>query len=658
MATGEMKRIDSGGTEAQQEDLLRLQTVFPAVVTEGATGLSVDVDGLLALLGVSTDDAQTATGERYGLTWSGRRRALQHSLTPSLGTLRPVPDHSVGWHTTQNLMIEGDNLEALKLLQKSYAGRVKMIYIDPPYNTGSDLVYQDDFEDSIKQYLELTGQTAGGAVLTTNVESSGRFHTKWLNMMLPRLRVARTLLKDDGVIFISIGGQELANLKLVCDQVFGEENFIAYICRVAKVTSNLGEHIAPSTDFVLVYARSIENVGAFHEMLDEQYAARFKGEDERGQFNIVGLYQVSLSPGKNQRYWIECPDGSLAIPPGSSLPPNEVEGSLAPILSQVDKGWRWSLNKYQTEKDDLLVFKQTSTSPLRTPSGGRSPWNVYSKFYLEDRLAAGLRPRDFMTGVENEKGTKELGELDLGKVFDFPKPTELIKRFLHWVQDPTAIVLDFFAGSGTTGHAVMAQNAADGGSRRYILVQLPELVDEESAAAQAGYSNIAEITKERLRRAGVKTKAENPTYEGDLGFRVFKLESSNLQAWDPDPSDLKEALLQNAEHVKSDRTEQDLLYELLLRLGLDLCVRIEERKIAGKTVYAVGDGVLIACLNKTIHPGEVEDLAGGIVSWHEELGAEGDSQCVFRDSAFTDTVVKTNVATILREGGIKEVRSL
>jgi adenine-specific DNA-methyltransferase len=332
----------------------------------------------------------------------------------------------------------------------------------------------------------------------------------------------------------------------------------------------------------------------------------------------------------------------------------------------MDRVWRWSFESYAAKRE-LLVFKRTPNSPLVKPGGTQSAWNVYTKYYLEDRLRDGNRPRDFLDDLTNDLGTSALKSLGFDEYFDFPKPPEIVQRLSTWLADDDGIYLDFFAGSASTGHGVLAQNAADKGTRRYVVVQLPEPLDPKDKDKKTAADfcdmlgkprNIAELTKERLRRAAKKVKAENPLFAGDLGFRVFKLDSSSIRAWEPDRDNLDQALLDHAEHLKAGRTEQDILYELLLKLGLDLCVPIETKTIAGKAVHSIGGGVLLACLSTKITRDEVEPLAQGIVAWHQALAPAGDTTCVFRDSAFADDVAKTNLAAILNQHGLATVRSL
>ena len=662
-----MQKITANDPESKSADIIaenidQLKALFPEAFTEGM----VDFEALKQLLGGVVDDKE----EKYGLNWHGKRQARRIALTPSTGTLRPCPEDSVDWDTTQNLMIEGDNLEVLKLLQKSYAGKVKMIYIDPPYNTGKDFVYPDNFQDNIKNYLELTGQTdEAGKKLSSNSEASGRFHTDWLNMMYPRLKLARNLLKDNGAIFISIDDGELKTLLAVCDDIFGEENYVGTIARKTKLTSNKGTHFAPSHEYIVVYARALDELDEFNDpeaQEDANYIKLFRFSDARGKYNEVSLYMPSLDARANQRYYIQCPDGSFVIPPGITMPNTVIDGaSVKP--DSTDKVWRWTYDTFKKKlNENRVIFKETSTSPLIDHKHNQSKWNIYTKIYLHERQESGLRPLTFFDKYPNSAASKLL--IKMGLPFDFSKPYELILWIIKICGVKECdIICDFFAGSGTTGHAAMAY-AADGyGICRYVLVQLPEILDLISKDQKAGADfcvnlsrpkNIAELTKERLRRAGKKIKGENPLFHGDVGFRVFKLDSSNIHAWEPDRHNLEESLQASIEHLKSDRTEQDILFELLIKLGLDLTVPIVVKSVAGKTVHSVGAGSLLVCLATHITAAEVDPLALGIVSWHEEQNPAGETNVVFRDSAFSDDVTKTNLTAILQQHGLDNVRSI
>lgn len=653
-----MNKIEATDPAAQSADIVsdnlsQLQSLFPEAFAEG----KIQFDTLRQLLGDTVDESDG----KYGLNWFGKRRARQIALTPSTGTLRPSQDESVGWDTTKNLMIEGDNLEVLKLLQKSYAGKVKLIYIDPPYNTGRDFVYPDNFQDGIGSYLELTGQIEGGQKMSTNTEASGRFHTDWLNMLYPRLRLARALLREDGVIFIQIGERELANLKLLCDDIFGEECCLGVACRVAKRSNNKGDHWAPNFDYVLTYAKDRSACLPFSGGVNTKAYDLVETEGPRKgeKYQLVRLYMSTIeNRNPEQRFWIDCPDGTKVIPPGSTFPPERPELG--------DGIWRWSRTKFDAERDRIVV-KEVRSSNLVSSTGNPAKWNVFTKTYLNDVIEnATSKPNNLIEAHINQIGSHEMTEL--GIPFDYPKPSTLIE-FLIEITRPKSddIVLDFFAGSGTTGQAVMSFNAASGQSLRYIVVQLPEPINEDDANQRLAFdfckklgvpTTIAELTKERLRRAAKRINSENKIFSGDMGFRVFKLDRSNIREWNPDTENLTQTLLEHHEHILEGRTEADIVYELLLKLGLDLCVPMKSRNIAGKAIGAVGGGVLMLCLAEKISAKEVETVAAGIVAWHKELAPAGDSTVVFRDSAFADDVAKTNMAAILAQNGLENVRSL
>jgi adenine-specific DNA-methyltransferase len=628
-----MKKLTSTDPETKSPNLVaenveQLKALFPEAFTED----KIEFEVLKQLLGSVVDERE----EKYGLNWNGKRRARQLALTPSTGTLRPCPEESVDWETTRNLMIEGDNLEVLKLLQKSYAGKVKLIYIDPPYNTGKDFVYPDNFQDNIRNYLELTGQVDGdGRKVSSNTESSGRFHTDWLNMMYPRLRLSRSLLRDDGVIFISIADHEVHNLRMVMNEVFGEENFVAaVIWQKVYSPKNSARHFSEDHDYLIVYARNAETWKPYLLPRTEEMEARYSNPDDdpRGPWKPGDLSARNYY-GEGT-YSIKCPSGRVIKGP----PPGNY--------------WRVSKDKFSELDRDRRIWWGVD--------GNNVP--AIKRFLSE--VKAGRVPQTLWTYEEvghTQEAKKELiGTVTFpnsDSVFETPKPTRLIRRMLQLATraDQDELIVDFFAGSGSTMHAVFAQNAEDGGKRRSILVQLPEpLVGAEGG----NLHTIAELTKERLRRAGEKIREENPMFAGDTGFRVFKLASSNIKAWEPSRDNVVETLEDSVEHLKSDRTESDILFELLLKLGLDLTVPIEQKTIARKSVHSIGAGTLIVCLAEQISRKDVEPLALGIIAWHKQLAPASESTLVFRDSAFADDVAKTNLTAILQQHGLENVRSL
>ncbi|EKY4224615.1 site-specific DNA-methyltransferase [Escherichia coli] len=610
------------------DNITKLKSLFPEAFNENG----IDFDVLKQLLGENVDEKE----ERYGLNWHGKRQARQLALTPSRGTLRPCKDESVDWHNTKNLMIEGDNLEVLKLLQKSYAGKVKLIYIDPPYNTGKDFVYPDNFQDNMKNYLEITGQTEDGARLSTNTETSGRYHTDWLNMIYPRLKLARNLLKEDGVIFISIDDTEVDNLKKVCSEIFGEENFVANIVWQKKYSpQNDATYFSDMHDHILVYAKQRKtskndsngwNID-FLPRSDEQNAAyKNPDNDPRGVWKSVDLSVKTYS--KANDYSITTPSGRIVTPPASRC-------------------WQVSEKRFvELCKENKIWF-------------GENGNNVPSIKRFLTEVQDGVVPTTWWSYKEcghNQEAKQELKKLMEGEsvFFDTPKPLRLLDRILHLAttNDKDCIILDFFAGSGTTAHATLNKNIADSGSRRYIAVQLPEKIDDEK------YYTISELTKERLRRAGKKVREDNPEWKGDVGFRVFKLDTSNIRPWEATAETLSEQLDAYVSPILEGRSEEDLLTELMLKRGIDLSVNVEVRQFDGLTVSCVDGGKLFTCFTRQIPASSVEVLTKGIIDWHKSLKAGKDTVCYFLDDAFENNVAKTNLCAILEQHGLTNLRSL
>jgi len=620
-----------------EENIKKLMAMFPEVVTEG----KVDFEKLKQVLGEYVEDSN----ERYNFTWNGKGRALRISQTPSLGTLRPCKEESKNWDTTQNLYIEGDNLEVLKLLQKSYYGKIKMIYIDPPYNTGKDFVYKDDFHDSIENYKKITGQVdVNGKAISTNTETSGRYHTDWLNMMYPRLRLARNLLRDDGVIFISIDDNEVHNLRKICDEVFGEDNFVTIIIWQKKTGASDSATISTITEYIVVYSKSIDLV-SFSKNTESYDLKRYKYQDEfieeRGPYYIDNLDRGGLQYSDSLNYGIECPDGTITYPNGRT--------------AFLNDGWIWKWSKQKVE-----WARQNKFIEFRKSDSKQSGWAVYYKNYLkvdnENKPIERAAPyKNLITDVMNVNAANVMKELfGTNNYFKYSKPIELIEKLITFVHtNENDIILDFFSGSATSAHAVMKLNAEDGGNRKFIMVQLPELTDENSEAYKAGYKNICEIGKERIRRAGEKIKEENKDKEGienlDVGFKVFKLDTSNIRKWQPDYEKLEESLLDYVENFVEGRTELDVVYEIMLKYGLDLSYPVDEFTIAGKKVYSIGFGMLMICLDDEI----TTDIAKGILEKVKELSPE-TSRVVFKDNGFKTDSNKTNIKEILKSGGIEE----
>lgn len=621
-----------------EENIAQLKVLFPEAFTDSG----VDFDVLRQLLGDAKvlDEGE----EKYGLSWHGKKQARQIALTPSMGTLVPCPDESLDWNSTKNLFIEGDNLEVLKLIQKAYTGRIKMIYIDPPYNTGREFVYPDNFQDNLETYLRYTKQIGeDGLKFSSNTESGGRKHSNWLSMMYPRLKLAKSLLKSDGAIFVSIDDNEVANLREIMNDIFGEENFISQI--IWKKTENIkmdSRFLSQNKDYIICYRASSELTEFEKEKSDID---RFNLEDAKGKYYLRKLDSKSSAYRKTLDYVIEH-EGAKYYAGGSF---EDWEARQRGEVGGFAPRWLWSQEKFKEGLNEgEIIFK----------SG-----NVYNKVRY-DGLAK--KPHiDMQTLVSGQTAQKELDQLFGKRMFDHPKPPQLIEWLLSLLpSDSDDIFLDFFAGSSTTAHGILQANARDGGSRRFIMVQLPEIIEEGHDAARAGMKNIAQLSRKRILLAGAKITSEYQDQIAlrevpfDAGFKVFKLSQSNIRAWNPDRDDLENSLLSHQEHLIEGRNEQDLLFELLLKRGIDLVVPMEERQVAGKTIYSIGAGVLFACLDQSINRDEVEPVAEAMLAWHRELEPETDSHVFFRDSAFADDIAKTNMAAILEQNGISHVRSL
>jgi adenine-specific DNA-methyltransferase len=649
-----MEKITLGHPLTQSPDFVKenietLKQLFPTIVKEG----KIDLEELQALLGneVETSD------EYYRFTWAGKSMARKEANKPSTGTLRPNKADSKDWDTTQNIFIEGDNLEALKLLQKSYANKIKMIYIDPPYNTGNDFVYKDNYKDNLSNYLAITGQLdEEGRKTNTNTESDGRYHSNWLNMMYPRLKLARNLLKEDGVIFISIDDNEALNLRKICDEIYGEENFIADVSVVNNLKGrNDKRYIATANERLFMYVRTdlYEECGL---RLPETRIEEFDLEDAIGKYRELGLRKRGGADTRELRknmyfpIYVNPTNGDVSLEKSDLF---SIE--VFPKKSDGKDGcWRWGTDTTKLKIKSLIG---------RAVSGGVK-WDVFEKDYLEtDGELRRIKPKSVFSGTSysTDRATKEYRALMPDADFTSPKSISMLFDLVEYSvpQNSNDIVLDFFAGSGTTAHAVMQLNSDDGGNRKFICVQLPEQTESESETFKAGYKTIAEITKERIRRAGEKVKAELNndlfTKEGkilDIGFKAFKLDSSNIKAWDGNPDKLEENLFNTESNIKENRTEEDVLYEILLKYGLDLAQPIEQKVLAGKTVFNIGAGALFICLADDV----TTEVAEEIGKWKKEL-EPATCKVIFKDTGFTD-VEKTNSMQILKRYGIEEVNSI
>lgn len=611
------------------ENIEKLKEIFPDVFSEG----KVDFDALEATLGKYVETRE----ERYSFTWNGKAQARRIAQTPSTATLRPRPEESKDWDTTGNLYIEGDNLEVLKLLQKSYHKKVKMIYIDPPYNTGKDFVYKDNFRDNLKNYLEVTGQLDGeGNKLSTNSDTSGRYHSDWLNMMYPRLKLARNLLRDDGVIFISIDDNEVSNLRKLCDEIFGEGNFYAsFVWQRRSGSMDSTDGTSTDHEYVLCYGKKKDRLKGLKRTF-EKY--KNPDNDPRGPWIADNL--SAGKAGGDVYYEITDPEtGNTFLPPKGRYWPYSPTTMKEKILEKriifpKEKPGRPMLKRFQNEAmSDYL------------------PVSSLMRNFTEKSL-----PSNVLTSALNTRGTSEVQTLFQNKVFTFPKSIILLESLMSQVIErlDSDIVFDFFSGSATTAHAVMDLNSKDGGNRKFVMVQLPEAVDDNSESYKAGYPNICEIGKERIRRAGELIKKESGREDLDIGFKVLKLDSSNIKEWDATTANLEQSLFDAIDNIKEDRTTDDLLYEILLKYGLDLTLPIEELELCGKKVYVIAFGSLVICLDDAITLDTVEEIA----KLKEEYQADDLMRVVFRDNSFQDAEVKTNAIQILKQYGVDDVKSV
>ena len=585
-----MDKLKMQSLDVTGSNIDKIAQLFPQCVTEhkdkdGKTVLGIDFEKLREELSAGViDDGE----ERYQFTWPDKKTHAHLANTPTNKTLRPCREESVDFDHTQNLYIEGDNLDVLKVLRETYLGKVKMIYIDPPYNTGNDFVYNDDFSQSAADYQENSGQTdEEGNRLVQNTESNGRFHTDWLNMIYPRLKVAKDLLSDDGVIFISIDDNEQKNLKNVCDEIYGERNFLAQVVwERAYSPINLMKHFSPAHDYILCYAKNIDLAVCNGIPRSAETDSRYSNPDNdpRGVWKPSDL---SVGPAVAENiYTITTPSGREVEPPAG-------------------RSWRLSRKVFRERLQDNRIWFG--------PDGNSVP---SMKRFLSELRKTGITPMTIWkyTEVDHSQGaTQKLAQLfDGKKYFDYPKPVELIKRCVSLYSDKNSIVLDFFSGSATTAHAVMQLNAEDGGHRKFIMVQLPEKTDEKSEAYKAGYKTICEIGKERIRRAGKKIKEENADKEGidklDIGFRVLKLDSSNMQDVYYTPKEFTERDL-FADNVKEDRTAEDLLFQVMLDLGVELSATIEQRTMGDKQVFFVNGNCLVACFDTDITEETIKEIA-------------------------------------------------
>jgi len=636
-----MDKLKMHSPDLRQDNIAKIRELFPSCVTEAreeATGevrLAVDFDQLRQEL---SDHIVEGPQERYRLDWPGKKEALALANAPIAKALRPSLEESEHFNTTQNLFLEGDNLEALKLIQETYLGQVKMIYIDPPYNTGNDFIYEDDFSEAADAYLVRSEQKdSSGNRLVANTSANGRFHSDWLTMMYSRLVLCKRLLSRDGVLFVSIDDNEACNLIRLGCEVFGDENFIA---QLAVLVNPRGRHlerfVAKTHESILVFARDGMNGAAIQGLEKEgRMIEEYNRSDDRGPYRLLGLrnrnqaFNPTTRPNLYYPLFVDPDSGAVSIEE-SEIFSFEVWPD-AP--SGVKTCWTWGKEKAKAEAHLLLAEPYSDE------------WRIYRKDYLnsDDGKKAKSLVKSLWTDKEftNDYGRKAVKDLFGSAVMDFPKSPDLIARLIKVATSNDSIVLDFFAGSATSAHAVMAVNAENGGKRKFIMIQLPEEVEPSSSASKAGYRNIAELAKERIRRAGksVLESECHPDWDGDVGFRVLKVDTSNMKDVYYRPDELKQSdLLDMVDNVKEGRTAEDLLFQVLVDWGVDLTLSIRRETVQGKTVYFVDDNALVACFDRGVTEDLVKELAGG-----EPL------RVVFRDNGFVSDAVKINVEQIFRQ---------
>lgn len=611
-----------------ERNIDKISAIFPSCITEGIgpEGNLIRKIDFAMLKQLLSDDIVDDKDEKYEFSWVGKRAAIAESNRTSRKTLRPMMGDSKEWDKTENIYIEGDNLEVLKLLQESYLGQIKLIYIDPPYNTGTDLIYHDDFKQTMDEYMDEIGLLDGnGNRLFKNTNSNGRFHSDWCSMIYSRLMLSRNLLSEDGAIFISIDDNELENLLKICDEVFGESNFVGCISRATGTTTGQDANkIGSSLDYCIVYSKSSAFTLNGIDM-DEKDAKRFNESDSKGRFSTLQLRKTGNADRKEDRpnmfYPVVAPDGTEVYPfgPGNYL-----------------SRWRVAQDSYQKLVDDnMVVWKKNIDENIVVDGYKKSPWTPYVKYYLEGRTK---QVSNLFTDIEgNKKASIVLKDLLGSKgIFDNPKPVEFMTRIIQIATNNEDTVLDFFSGSATTAHAVMQFNGDNGTARKFILVQIPEICGESTEAYKMGYSTICEIGKERIRRAGENIHREHENV--DCGFRVFKLDSSNMKDVYYSAEDIDQNLVSMMEsNIKEDRNDLDLLFGCLLEWGLPLSLPYSSEKIEGCTVHNYNDGDLMACFDENIPDTVIKAIA-----------KQQPLRAVFRDSSFANSPSKINVGEIFK----------
>lgn len=634
-----MEKMNFESKDIKTENIKKIEEIFPSCITEikdkdGKLSKAIDFEALKQIL-----SGNLAEGiERYEFTWPGKNESILEANRPIKKTLRPCKEESKNWDITENLYIEGDNLDALKLLQESYLGKVKMIYIDPPYNTGSDFIYDDDFKEDRDDYVENTDQVdEEGNRFFQNTETNGRFHSDWCSMIYPRLILARNLLSEDGVIFISIDDNEHANLKKICDEIFGEDNIVSDGAVIVKTEGRRYGGFAKTHDYFYSYAKSLKKFNPNEIVIEGK---TFEFEDENGGFNIQDLrnqnaraFNETNRPNLRYPFYVDISNRDSNNFHKVSLEPRDGFIEVYPIITNGYKSvWRWGKGENEKARKNInnICARKGSDSIIRIFEKMR---NIKEK------------PKTVLIGKKyiSNKGTKEVKEVLGEGIFDFPKPLGLLNTFLNIGTDKESIIIDFFSGSSTTAHAVMELNAEDGGNRKFIMVQLPEETDEKSSAYKAGYKNICEIGKERIRRAGDKILEDNKDKDGiqnlDVGFRVLKVDSTNMKDVYYKPDEYNQGFLDEmVSNIKEDRTDLDLLFACLLEWGLPLTKSYELEEIHGKKIHNYDRGALVACFEENID----EEIV-------KEMAKKEAEIVVFRDSSFKTSADKINVEEIFKE---------
>lgn len=633
-----MDKLDLKTVNMVDKNIEKISEHFPGCIVEsrGADGQiikSIDFEQLRQELSSSVVDGDH---ERYQLNWPGKKESLLNANLPISKTLRPHNKKSIDFEKTQNLFIEGDNLEVLKLLQESYLGKVKIIYIDPPYNTGKDFIYQDDFSEKSEDFLLRSSQvSAQGERLVANLESSGRFHSAWLSMIYPRLRLARNLLRDDGVIFISIDDNEIHNLRKICDEIFGSDNFIEqFIVRSNPRGNQAKKFVASEHEYILCYSKNIAHMSLLGFSKE---AGEFNKEDAGGIYREIGLRKRGAGSRRedapNQFYPI------YYLESENKITTKKVSGGveILPKLSDgTDGRWRWAYTTVEENVAKLLARK------VRRDGGFE--YDIFEKDYFSEDKLTKIKSIFYEKEVNNENATEELKKLFGGKSFDYPKPVYSIKKLIQSVNDESALILDFFAGSSTTAQAVMEANLEDGGNRRFILVQIPETFKTGSELDKLGFSNIAEISAERIRLAGKKVLRDSALITenavNDIGFRYLSADSSCINTDQRSPDEINQDMLSTlVDNIKPDRSAEDLLFQVLIDWGLDLSLSVELKILNGFEVFFVDGNSLIACFHKD------GDLNAEVIS---EIANQHPLRVVFRDSGFKDDAMKINVEQIFK----------